>query len=145
MGWVFVGVAGVLVFAIAALLVGSETFRLAHETPSAILDVDEAMRAVGDRLPVEVQARVSYAEVRRAILAALDHLAANGLSAAPGRDVRVIGERPEVVVADDETVASVLGALDQDGLEISDSDAHVIIAGLFDHLGRIGALGPLAE
>ncbi len=144
MGWVFVVVAGVLVLAIAAALVGTETFRLGHETPSAILDVEEAVRTVGDGLPAEVQARVSYPEVRRVILAALAHLEAKGLSAPPGRDVRVIGERPEVVVADDEALATVLGALEEDGLEIGDADAYAIITGLLGHLGRIGALGPPA-
>ena len=132
------------VFAIAAGFVGSEAFRLGHETPSAIFDLDEAARAVGDSLPEAVQARLTYDEVRRLILASLAHLETKGLAAAPGRDVRVIGERSEVILADDDAVAVVLGAVDNEGLEVSDDDAFEVIRGLLGYLDSIGALGPPA-
>lgn len=140
----FFVVGALLVFAIAAAFVGSETFRLGHETPSAIFDLDEALREVGDALPEGLQARLTYDEVRRLILASLQHLEAKGLAAAPGRDVRVIGERDEVVVADDDTVAVVLGAVDKEGLAVSDEDAFEVIRALLGYLDRIGALGPQA-
>ncbi len=144
MTFVFVAVAGLLVFAIAAAFVGSEAFRLGHETPSAIFDLDEALQDVGDALPEAVQARLTYDELRQLIVASLAHLETKGLAAAPGRDVRVIGERAEVVVADDEAVAVVLGAVDNQGLEVSDEDAFEVIRGLLVYLDRIGALGPRA-
>ena len=145
MAWVFLVVGAVLVFAIAAAFVGSETFRLGHETPSAIFDVDEAVRAVGDSLPEPVQARLTYAEVRRLIVATLAHLETKELAAPPGRDVRRIGERPDdVVVAEDDAVAVVLDAVDREGLEVSDEDAYLVIEGFLGYLGRIGALGPRA-
>lgn len=144
MTWVFVVVAALLVFAIAAAFVGSEAFRLGHETPSAIFDLDEALQAVGDALPEPVQARLTYDEVRRLIVASLAHLESKGLAAAPGRDVRVIGERAEVVVAEDDAVAVVLGAVDNEGLEVSDEDAYEVIRSLLGYLDRIGALGPQA-
>ena len=130
MGWFFLIVGALLVFAIAAAFVGSETFRLGHETPSAIFDMDEALQEVGDAVPDEVQARLTYDELRRLILATLDHLESKGLAAAPGRDVRVIGERDEVVVADEDTVAMALRAVDNEGLEVSDEDAYEVIKGL---------------
>lgn len=145
MAWVFLVVGAGLVFAIAAALVGSETFRLGHETPSAIFDIDEAVRAVGDALPEPAQARLSYADVRRLIVAGLAHLESKGLAAPPGRDVRLIGERPDaVVVADDDAVAVVLDAVDREGLEVSDEDAYDVIRALLGYLDRIGALGPPA-
>ncbi len=144
MGWIFLIVGAVLVFAIAAAFVGSEAFRLGHETPSAIFDMDEALQEVGDALPDDVQARLTYDEVRLLILAVLDHLARKGLAAPPGRDVRVIGERDEVVIAEDDAVAVVLGAVDNAGLEVSDDDAYEVIRALLAHLDRIGALGPRA-
>jgi len=143
-GWIFLVVGAVLVFAIAAAFVGSETFRLGHETPSAIFDMDEALQEVGDALPEEVQARLTYDELRRLIVASLAHLESKGLAAAPGRDVRVIGERDEVVVAEEDAVAVVLGAIDTEGLEVPDADAYEVIKGLLAYLGRIGALGPEA-
>lgn len=137
-------VGAVAVFAIAAAFVGSEAFRLGHETPSAIFDMDEALQRVGDALPEPVQARLTYDEVRQLIVASLQHLESKGLAAAPGRDVRVIGERDEVVVAEDDAVAVVLGAVDNQGLEVSDEDAFEVIRALLGYLDRIGALGPRA-
>jgi hypothetical protein len=143
-GWIFVVVGALLIFAIAAAFVGSETFRLGHETPSAILDVDEAVQEVGDLLPEDLQARLTYDEVKRVILAALSHLESKGLTAPPGQDERVIGERPEVVVADEDAVAVVLGAVEREGLDVADADAYEVIRALLAHLQRIGALGPPA-
>ena len=144
MGWLFVVVGGLLVFAIAAVFVGSETFRLGHETPSAILDVDDAVREVGDALSEEVQARLTYDEVKRVILAALHHLETKGMAAAPGRDARIIGERPGVVIADEDAVAVALGAVEGEGLDVADEDAYAIVGALLAHLRQIGALGPRA-
>lgn len=144
MAIVFFVVGALLVFAIAAAFVGSEAFRLGHETPSAIFDMDEALQEVGDALPDPVQARLTYDELRRLIAATLAHLESKGLAAAPGRDVRVIGERNEVVVADEDAVAVVLGAVDAQGLEVSDEDAYEVIRALLGYLDRIGALGPRA-
>lgn len=144
MAWLFLVVGALIVFAIAAAFVGSEAFRLGHETPAAIFDMDEALQEVGEALPDEVQARLTYDEVRELILAVLAHLERKGLSAKPGEDVRVIGERDEVVIAEDDAVAVVLGAVDNAGLEVSDDDAYEVIRALLAHLDRIGALGPPA-
>ena len=144
MGWIFLLLGALLVFVIAAVFVGSEAFRLGHETPSAIFDMDEALQQVGDALPDDVQSRLTYDEVRQLIVASLQHLESKGLTAAPGRDVRVIGERDEVVVAEEDAVAVVLGAVDNAGLEVSDEDAYEVIRGLLGYLDRIGALGPPA-
>jgi hypothetical protein len=144
MTWVYVVVGAVLVFAIAAAFVGSEAFRLGHETPAAIFDLDEAVAEVGDRLPVDAQARLSYDEVRTLIVATLAHLRSKGLTALPGDDLDQSGSRPEVVVADDDAVAVVLGAVEAQGLDVGDGDAFEVIGALLAHLGDIGALGPRA-
>ena len=141
MGWLFLILGALLVFAIAAAFVGSETFRLGHETRSAIFDVDEATQEVGNGLPEEVQARLTYDEVRRLILATLHHLEGKGLAALPGGDIHT----PDaVVIGEDDAVAVVLGAVDTEGLEVSDEDAYQVIHALLSHLDRIGALGPPA-
>ena len=136
---VVLAVAGVVVLAL--VVIGRETFRLGHETRSAVFDVDEAVREVGDALPSEVQARLTYAEVRQLILATLHHLEGKGLAALPGGDVHT----PDaVVIGEDDAVAVVLGAVDTEGLEVSDEDAYQVIHALLTHLDRIGALGPPA-
>ena len=141
---VFVVLGALLVFAIAAAFVGSEAFRLGHETPAAIFDVDEAVAEVGEALPESAQARLTYEEVRALIVAALGHLRSKGLTALPGEQVDLSGSRPEVVVADDDAVAVVLGAVEAQGLDVTDEDAFEVIHALLAHLGRIGALGPRA-
>jgi hypothetical protein len=141
--WILLVVAAVAVFAIAAAFVGSEAFRLGHETPAAIFDVDEAVDAVADALPDGAQARLSYDDVRRLILATLDHLRTKGISARPGEDLP--GAPSEEVVVDDAVaLAAVLGAVEADGLDIADEDAALVIQRLLAHLADIGALGPRA-
>ena len=49
-----------------------------------------------------------------------------------------------MVIGEDDAVAVVLGAVDREGLEVSDEDAFEVIHALLAHLDRIGALGPPA-
>jgi len=141
-GWLFLVLGAVVVFAIAAAFVGTETFRLRHEPPAAIFDLDEAVHDVGDRLPEAVQARLSYDDVRALILAGLEHLHEVGVTAMPGEDLAV--PEDDVVVDDDHALAAVLAAVEERGLDVTDEDAAVVIARLLDHLADIGALGPRA-
>jgi hypothetical protein len=141
--WILVVVAALAVFAIAAAFVGSEAFRLGHETPAAIFDVDEAVDAVADALPDGAQARLTYDEVRRLILATLEHLRDKGISALPGQDLPGTSV-DEVVVDDGVVLAAVLGAVEAEGLDIADEDAALVIQRLLSHLDEIGALGPQA-
>jgi hypothetical protein len=144
MGWVAVLVGALLVFAIAAAFVGSEAFRLGHETRAAVFDMEDALRSVGDDLPEAVQARLTYDEVKVLILASLEHLESKGLAAPPGHDLPEHSAEAEVVVSDDDAVAVVLGAIDNRGLDVSDEDAFEVIRALLRYLDRIGALGPAA-
>jgi len=144
MGWVALVVGALLVFAIAAAFVGSEAFRLGHERRAAVFDMDDALRSVGDGLPEEVQARLTYEEVKVLLLATLEHLESKGLAAPPGHDLPAGATQPEVVVTDDDAVAVVLGAIDHRDLDVSDEDAFEVVRALLDYLDRIGALGPAA-
>lgn len=142
MVWLFLVIGALLVFAIAAAFVGSEAFRLGHEVPAAIFDMDEAVQVVGDRLPPDVQARRTYDEVRHLIRATLDHLRGQGLTALPGEELpRSDGE---VVVEEHDALAAVLAAVDAIGLDVADEDAAAVVERLLDHLADIGALGPRA-
>jgi len=140
--WVFLIVGVVAVFVVAAAFVGSEAFRLGHETPAAIFDLDEAVDTVADRLPADAQARLTYDEVRALIRAAIEHLHGAGLTALPGEDLVVPSE--DVVIDDDHALASVLAAVEAQDIDVSDADAALVVGRLLDHLGEIGALGPRA-
>ena len=65
-----------------------------------------------------------------------------GLTPRPGGDWDLSGARPEVVGADDEALAVVLGAVEAQGLDVSDEDAHEVLHALLAHLQQIGAMGP---
>jgi len=142
MEWLFLVVGALVVFAVAAAFVGSETFRLGHETPAAIFDLDEAVEAVADRLPEGAQARLTYDEVRSLIRSTLGYLHEEGITALPGEDVEPPTD--DVVVDDDHALAAVLAAVEAQGLDVADEDAAHVIHGLLGHLGDIGALGPRA-
>ncbi len=143
MTWLYLVVAVVAVLAIAAAFVGSEAFRLGHQTPAAIFDLDEAVDAVGDGLPLDVQGRLTYEDVRALILATLEHLRSKGLGALPGEEVSTATD-DDVIVRDEDMLAVVLGAAEAEGVAIEDADAVHVIDGLLHHLDRIGALGPEA-
>lgn len=143
MAWLFALLGAVVIFAIAAAFVGTETFRLGHTPQAAIFDLDEAVDLVADGLPAESQARLTYDEVRALLRATLDHLASKGLSAWPGAEPSADGAQA-VVVADDDAVAVVLGAAEAQGIEVDDEDVFRVITLLLDYLDRIGALGPRA-
>lgn len=146
MVWLFAVVAALLVFAIAAATVGREAFRLGHQPPPTIFDLDEAVAIVADALPFEAQGRLTYDEVRELITAELDHLQDSGVLAQPGRDVALPdGDTPDVVLADDDAVAVVLGRAEEAGLEVTDEDVYQVIAALHGYLADIGAVGPPAS
>ncbi len=145
MVWLFVVLAALAVFAIAAATVGSETFRLGHQPQSSIFDVDEAVHHVADELPEEAQARLTYDEVRLLVLAELDLLERRGVLAEPGSDLPLPnGETPDVILADDDSVAEVLGYAERNDMEVTDEDVFHVIVALHGYLAEIGAVGPPA-
>ena len=66
--------------------------------------------------------------------------------AEPGSDVALPeGDTPDVVLADDESVAVVLGRAEELGLDVTDEDVYRVITGLHGYLAGIGAVGPPAD
>jgi hypothetical protein len=144
--WLFVVLAAVAVFVIAAVTVGRETFRLGHQPPPTIFDLDEAVERVADSLDSGAQARLTYDEVRQLIVAELEHLEDKGVLAEPGREVELPGgDTPDVVLADDDAVAVVLGRAEDVGLDVTDEDVFRVVAALHAYLAEIGAVGPAAS
>jgi hypothetical protein len=144
--WLFAVLGAVLVFVIAAVTVGREAFRLGHQPPATIFDLDEAVVQVADDLPFESQARLTYDDVRALIRAELDNLERSGMLAAPGREIELDeGSTPDVVLADDESVAYVLGRAEDESLDVTDEDVHHVITALHRYLAGIGGVGPPAD
>lgn len=142
--YVFLVVGALLVFAIAAAFVGTETFRLGHTPTAAIFDLDEAVLVVGDGLSDTAAAGLTYDEVRVLLTFSLEHLQSKGLTAMPGEEIDRGDDAPPVVVADDDAVAVVLGRADAEGLAVTDDAVLEVLDLLLAHLADIGAVGPLA-
>jgi hypothetical protein len=109
-----------IVFAIAAVLLGRETGRLGATPPRPVYDVDEAVVWVADHLPDAVTAELSHAELRRVLLCAADHLR---LLAAEQR-----------VASEDERVAHVTAIVD-----LPERQVRAVLAVQTEYLTLIGA------
>jgi hypothetical protein len=157
--WIFLVLAAVGVFVVAAVMVGREAFRLGHQPPPTILDLDEAVHFVADDLPDDAQGRLTYEEVRTLVAAQLELLRARGVLAHPGEELAAStngdsgggGDRgsggnaePPVVIADDDAVATLLGEVEEHELDVDDHDVFLVVSSLHRYLASIGAVGPTA-
>ena len=131
MVWVFAAVAAVVVFVLAAVVIGRETGRLAAVPPRPVFDLPEAVAWVADRLPDHVSARLSYDDVAALLGFGVDHLAGTG--------------DDQIVVADAETAAYVLGRAQAAGLDVTASDVEAVLDLEVAYLEVIGAANPEAD
>jgi hypothetical protein len=138
-------VALAVVFAIAAVVVGREAHRLDAAPPPATFDLEEATEWVGNHLPFEVSAALSYDDVRRILEWNLDYLRAKGMSG-PASGSDGAGSRPlDQVVVDREEVADFVldraGAVDG---PYSREQVDAVLEAQFGYFDAIGAIGPEA-
>ena len=143
--WVFVAVAAVLTFAIAAGVIGREAHRLDSVAPRTVYDIDEAVEFVADRLPADSQARLTPDELATMLALHLRWLHDKGLQ--PDRVV----DRPQditstTIVTDDSVVAHLLGEADLNGITVLDDvDVVNVVDAHLAYFDAIGAIGPTAR
>lgn len=142
---VFVVLTTVVVFVTAAVTVGREARRLDAVAPRVVYRIDEAVVWVGDRLPAETQARVTFDEVEAMLREHLNWLGERGLQAPD-----VVDRRQDIVdevVVDMEALTAHLLARSADrGVDILDDvDVVRVVEAHLDYLGAIGAVGPPAD
>jgi hypothetical protein len=143
--WVFVAVAAVLTFAIAAGVIGREAHRLDSVAPRTVYDIDEAVEFVADRLPADSQARLTPDELATMLALHLRWLHDKGLQ--PDRVV----DRPQditstTIVTDDSVVAHLLGEADSNGITVLDDvDVVNVVDAHLAYFDAIGAIGPTAR
>jgi hypothetical protein len=77
--WVFAVVAAVVVFVMAAVVIGREARRLDAVAPRVVYTIDEAVEFVGDRVPAATQARLTPGELEQLLVFHLRWLHAKGL------------------------------------------------------------------
>jgi hypothetical protein len=140
--WFFALVGIVVVTVIGLVVLGRETARLASAARPAVFDLTEAVDFIADRLPSDVQARISHDDVRWVLLTDADLLEEATRELPDGDDE---GGAVEDLVDEDEAVARVLAAADAVGRELADEDVAAVLAGRAEYLEAIGAVGPEAQ
>ena len=112
-------IAAVLVFAIAAVIIGREARRLDGVAPRAVYELEQATQFVADNLPSETQARLTFAELRKLLVFHMRWLHDKGLQPAGVVD-RQQDIVDEVVIDEQSLTAYLLDAAEKNNIEILD-------------------------
>ena len=141
---IFIVLAAVLTFVIAASVVGREAHRLDALSPRVVYVEEQALSFVSERLPEDTQSRLTLDELRQLLTFHLNWLNHKGL-----QPDKVIDRRQdiddEVVVEGDSLTAYLLGESERAGVEILDDiDVVRVVDAHQDYFDAIGAVGPLA-
>ena len=142
--WVFIVAAAVLVFVIAAGVVGREAHRLDAVAPRSVYLIDEVVEFVAEYLPIETQARLTPAELEQLLTFHMRWLHAKGL-----QPTNVIDRRQDidnlVVVGEDDLVAYLIAESERNGIDIMDDvDLVNVVDAHLAYFDAIGAVGPKA-
>ena len=135
-------IAALLVFVIAAVIIGREARRLDSVAPRAVYELEQATQFVADNLPSETQARLTFAELRKLLVFHMRWLHDKGLQPAG-----VVDRRQDIVdevVIDEQTLtAYLLDAAEKNNIEILDDvDAVYVVKAHLKYFDEIGAIGP---
>lgn len=144
MTFVYVLIAAVLVFAMAAVVVGREAHRLDAVAPRSVYIPEEALEFVAEYLPVESQARLTPDELEALLLAHMRWLHSKGLQPSNVIDRRQDIADP-VVISEDTVAAYLLGEAERAGITIIDDvDVVNVVDAHLAYFEAIGAVGPRA-
>ena len=135
-------IAALLVFAIAAVVIGREARRLDSVAPRVVYELEQATQFVADNLPSDTQARLTYAELRKLLVFHMRWLHDKGL-----QPTGVVDRRQDIVdevVIDEQTLtAYLLDAAEKNNIEILDDvDAVYVVKAHLKYFDAIGAIGP---
>jgi hypothetical protein len=129
MAIVFIVITALVIFVIAAVLIGRETSRLSTAAPRPVYDIDEAVVLIADRLPEEVSAQLSHADVRQIIHWSMNHLRVLAL------DDRTADE--------EETFGFVVDQAAEAGTDWTPVEIKAVLDAQAEYLTVIGAAGPV--
>lgn len=135
--WIILGAIGT--FLIAAVSIGAVSGSLAQRPRRSVYDIEEAVEFVADHLPGDVTAVVTFDDVEQVLLFHCDYLEEKGIASPKAADD--IGSEL-VVVPDDEPIAFVLGAVEKQGLDLTDEQVLAILDAETLYYEAIGAFGP---
>ena len=141
---VFMVIAAIGVFVVAAVAVGREAHRLDAVAPRAVYQLDEAVDFVCDRLPPESQARLTPEEVEQLLVFHMQWLHDQGLQPDDVVDQPQSIDEP-VVITETNLTAYLLGEAERNNVELLDDvDAVNVVEAHLAYFDAIGAIGPQA-
>lgn len=124
----------VLVVGIAFYAVGREVVLLEQRVAPSVYELEEAVPFIADRLPEEVTARISHADVRWILRVDAEELeAATAEAVAEGDD--------DEVVDPDGAVGRVLARTGDERPDLLDEDVVAVLDARLAYLQAIGAVG----
>jgi hypothetical protein len=142
---VFIVLAAVGTFAIAAVVVGREARRLDSVAPRSVYIPEEAVEFVAEYLPADTQSRLTPDELEQLLTFHMRWLHAKGLQPANVIDRRQDISSP-VVVTEDTLAGYLLGEAERNGIQILDDvDVVRVVDAHHAYFEAIGAVGPPAS
>ncbi|MEP7201456.1 MAG: hypothetical protein ABI894_02545 [Ilumatobacteraceae bacterium] len=142
--FVFIVLAALCTFVIAAVVVGREARRLDSVAPRSVYIVDEAVEFVAEFLPSSTQSRLTPDELEQLLTFHMRWLHAKGLQPSNVVDRRQDISTP-VVVSEDTLTGYLLGEADRNGIVILDDvDVVNVVDAHHAYFEAIGAVGPRA-
>lgn len=138
-------VGAIVVTAIAFVAVGQAVGRMAVDRPPAVYDLHDASIWIGDRLPDEVTARLSYDDVAKVLGWHLDWFGDVGAASRHGQELAGEAVRREGAIAPDDAAidAVVARSLAEDGPD--PVDVVCVLDLQMKYLVAIGAVGDIAD
>ncbi len=142
---VFAVLSALIVFVIAAVVVGREAHRLDAVAPRVVYEIDQAVLFVSDALPEATQSRLTSDEVRALLLGHLNWMSDRDLMPKDVVDRRQDIDTP--VIADETALAAYLmNESVARGVELLDDvDVVYVLDAHNAYLAAIGAVGPKAD
>ena len=143
--WLFIVIAAVGVFLIAALTIGREARRLDAMAPRAVYQLEQAADFVAMSLPETTQARLTMEELEQLLVMHMNWLHGKGLLPDKAVDHRQ-DNTTRLVVTEESLIAYLLGESDKAGIQIIDDvDLVTVTEAHLAYFDAIGAVGPVAD
>jgi len=136
---VFAVAALLIVFVIAAVVIGREARRLGNVPPRPVFDFEEAVEWVCRHVSDDVAAELTPDDVRQIINWHLEYFRLKGVSS-NGHGAHSEGP---VVVGGAETVDFVLMRAQSAGFAYTPAQVHAVLDAQMTYLEAIGAIGPV--
>lgn len=143
--WLFIVIAAIGVFLIAALTIGREARRLDAMAPRAVYQLEQATDFVAMSLSETTQARLTMEELEQLLVMHMNWLHGKGLLPDKAVDHRQ-DNTTRLVVTEESLIAYLLGESDKVGIQIMDDvDLVNVTEAHLAYFDAIGAVGPEAD